>query len=136
MSILTQLAHANARDELNLIRETTALWIVVGLMGVATILLIIYQDQVVDRLRPFSDRVRDIPAGWLIWVALLFIVSFPPLIGDEVIEILCGIIYGLWAGFGVVSLGTYLGQSKRNPRRRKNILKHTGFFADLWCDSR
>ncbi|PVH95904.1 hypothetical protein DM02DRAFT_570404 [Periconia macrospinosa] len=86
------------------------LWIISWLMLIATILLAVYQDRVVDKLRPFSDRVRDIPAGWLIWVAVLFIVSFPPLIGDEIVEILCGIIYGLWFGFGIVALGTYLGQ--------------------------
>ncbi|CAI6334206.1 unnamed protein product [Periconia digitata] len=86
------------------------LWIICWAMLIATILLAVYRDRVIDWLRPFSDRVRDIPAGWLIPVAILFVLSFPPLIGDEIVEILCGVIYGLWAGFGIVALGTYLGQ--------------------------
>ncbi|OAL44677.1 hypothetical protein IQ07DRAFT_662877 [Pyrenochaeta sp. DS3sAY3a] len=61
-------------------------------------------------MRPFSEKVRALPAGWLIPIAILFILSFPPLIGDEIVEILCGVIYGLWVGFGVVAAGTYFGQ--------------------------
>lgn len=110
----------------------SALWILLVVFGVAAILIAVFQDKIVDvsflqsiigkfrstnttkkKLRPWSDTVRDIPAGWLIPVAILFVLSFPPLIGDEIVEILCGVIYGLWIGFGVVALGTYLGQSTR-----------------------
>lgn len=71
-------------------------------------------------MRPFSEKVRALPAGWLIPIAILFILSFPPLIGDEIVEILCGVIYGLWIGFGVVAAGTYFGQSKFKNRSKIN----------------
>lgn len=62
-------------------------------------------------LRPFSEKVRDLPAGWLIPIAILFIISFPPLFGHEIVALLCGVVYGLWIGFGVVCAGTFFGES-------------------------
>ncbi|KAK7970248.1 Tlg2-vesicle protein [Apiospora saccharicola] len=88
-------------------------------VGVLTGLLVIYHDQVVEQLtspsplqvlRPFSEKVRDLPAGWLIPIVILIIISFPPLFGHEVVALLCGVVYGLWFGFGIVAAGTFLGE--------------------------
>ena len=38
----------------------------------------------------------------------------PPLFGHEILAILCGVIYGLWVGFAVVSAGTLLGRQAVN----------------------
>ncbi|KAK8050014.1 hypothetical protein PG994_011744 [Apiospora phragmitis] len=80
------------------------------IIGILTGLLVIYHDQVVAILRPFSEKVRDLPAGWLIPIAILIIISFPPLFGHEVVALLCGVVYGLWIGFAVVAAGTFLGE--------------------------
>lgn len=64
-----------------------------------------------QKLRPFSEKVRDLPVGWLIPVAILIIISFPPLFGHEVIALLCGVVYGLWIGFAIVAAGTFIGES-------------------------
>jgi hypothetical protein len=64
-----------------------------------------------QKLRPFSESVRDIPAGWLIPIAILIVISFPPLFGHEVVAVLCGVVYGLWIGFGIVAAGTFFGES-------------------------
>lgn len=61
-------------------------------------------------LRPFSEKVRDLPAGWLIPIAILIVISFPPLFGHEIIALLCGVVYGLWIGFAVVAAGTFIGE--------------------------
>ncbi|KAH7125541.1 snare associated Golgi protein-domain-containing protein [Dendryphion nanum] len=79
-------------------------------IGIATALLTIYHDEVVEKLRPFAEKVRDIPAGWLIPVVILVVLSFPPLFGHEIIALLCGVIYGLWIGFAVVAAGTFIGE--------------------------
>ncbi|KAF2849461.1 hypothetical protein T440DRAFT_533528 [Plenodomus tracheiphilus IPT5] len=63
-----------------------------------------------QKLRPFSEKVRDLPAGWLIPIAILIIISFPPLFGHEVIALLCGVVYGLWIGFAIVAAGTFIGE--------------------------
>ncbi|KAF3771325.1 hypothetical protein M406DRAFT_232865, partial [Cryphonectria parasitica EP155] len=61
-------------------------------------------------LRPFAEKVRDITAGWLIFVAVLFVISFPPLFGHELVALLAGVVYGLWIGFAVVAAGTFIGE--------------------------
>lgn len=88
------------------------LWIVLIIIGGLTAVISMKHDQVVDALRPFAEKVRDIPAGWLIFVAVLFIISFPPLFGHELVALLAGVVYGLWIGFGVVAAGTFVGESK------------------------
>ncbi|KAI8941725.1 Tlg2-vesicle protein [Plenodomus lindquistii] len=80
------------------------------LIGIATVLITIKHDEVVEKLRPFSEKVRDLPAGWLIPIVILIIISFPPLFGHEVIALLCGVVYGLWIGFAIVAAGTFIGE--------------------------
>ncbi|KAI3394259.1 hypothetical protein diail_2962 [Diaporthe ilicicola] len=89
-------------------------WIVMIAIGVLTAIITLKHDEVVAALRPFAEKVRNIPAGWLIFVAILFIISFPPLFGHEVVALLAGVVYGLWIGFAVVAAGTFIGESDRN----------------------
>nr|ODN91014.1 hypothetical protein L204_05855 [Cryptococcus depauperatus CBS 7855] len=42
--------------------------------------------------------------------AVLFVISFPPLFGHEIVAVLVGVVWGLWIGFGIVSAGTLLGE--------------------------
>lgn len=88
------------------------MWIILIIVGVLTAIITLKHDEVVDALRPFAEKVRNIPAGWLIFVAILFIISFPPLFGHEVVALLAGVVYGLWIGFAVVSAGTFVGESE------------------------
>lgn len=66
----------------------------------------------------------------MIPIAILFIISFPPvrlqppicsvlpfidyqipqLFGHEIVAILCGVVWGLWIGFAIVAAGTFLGE--------------------------
>jgi uncharacterized membrane protein YdjX (TVP38/TMEM64 family) len=32
------------------------------------------------------------------------------LFGHEIIAVLCGLVWGLWIGFGIVAAGTFLGE--------------------------
>lgn len=80
----------------------------------------------VEKLTPFSEKVRDLPAGWLIPIFILIIISFPPLFGHEIVAVLCGIVYGLWIGFGIVAAGTFFGEvgtwfAFKHTLRRKAI---------------
>ncbi|KAF2194094.1 hypothetical protein K469DRAFT_548916 [Zopfia rhizophila CBS 207.26] len=79
-------------------------------IGILTLLVTIHHDEVVTKLRPFSEKVRDLPAGWLIPIVILIIISFPPLFGHEIIALLCGVVYGLGFGFVIVATGTFLGE--------------------------
>ncbi|POS79219.1 hypothetical protein DHEL01_v202377 [Diaporthe helianthi] len=86
------------------------MWIILIVIGVLTAIITLKHDEVVETMRPFAEKVRNIPAGWLIFVAILVIISFPPLFGHEVVALLAGVVYGLWIGFAVVSAGTFLGE--------------------------
>lgn len=48
--------------------------------------------------------------GWLIPIGIMFVISFPPLFGHEIVAILCGLVWGLWIGFAIVAAGTLLGE--------------------------
>ena len=63
-------------------------------------------------MKPISTEIKNLPAGFLIPVAILIAISFPPLFGHELIALLCGVVYGLWIGFAIVALGTFLGESE------------------------
>jgi uncharacterized membrane protein YdjX (TVP38/TMEM64 family) len=85
-------------------------WILLILIGVATAMLTIKHDEVVEALRPWAENFRELPAGWLIPIVILIVISFPPLFGHEIVAVLCGVVWGLWIGFGIVAAGTFIGE--------------------------
>ncbi|OXG15113.1 hypothetical protein C367_05778 [Cryptococcus neoformans Ze90-1] len=78
--------------------------------GTLTALITAKHDAVVDFCRPITEKIRSWPAGWLVPIAILVIVSFPPLVGHEIIGILCGLVWGLWVGFAILAAGTFVGE--------------------------
>ncbi|PWN31153.1 hypothetical protein BDZ90DRAFT_215825, partial [Jaminaea rosea] len=90
------------------------------LIAVMVAFFTIYHRQIIDWLTPISQKVNSVKWGWVIPVAILFVISFPPLFGHEIVAILCGIVYPLWIAFGVVALGTLLGELGN-------------FWAFKWC---
>lgn len=98
-----------------------------------------------QKLRPFSEKLHDLPAGWLIPIVILFIISFPPLFGHEIVGVLCGVVWGLWIGFAILAAGTFLGEIgtwyafKYTLRRRAEKMERTnlnyGALARLTRDS-
>ncbi|KAM5544056.1 hypothetical protein V8D89_002242 [Ganoderma adspersum] len=77
---------------------------------VLLVLFLAFKRRIEDWLRPFADWMHDTPAGWLIPIALMFVLSFPPLFGHEIVAVLCGDVWGVWNGFGIVAAGTVLGE--------------------------
>lgn len=84
-----------------------------------------------QKLRPWAESVRDLPAGWLIPIVVLFVISFPPLFGHEIVALLCGVVWGLWVGFGIVAAGTFAGESECLNGARCRVA--TECFADRIC---
>ncbi|KAJ1331873.1 VTT domain-containing protein [Microdochium nivale] len=97
----------------------------------------LFHVQVIHILEPFSAIIRGLPAGFLIPGAITFVLSFPPLFGHEIIAILCGAEYGLYAGFAIIAVGTIVGEAatwlavRRLFRGRVLRLQKT----DLGCGS-
>ncbi|RDB21755.1 Golgi apparatus membrane protein TVP38 [Hypsizygus marmoreus] len=88
------------------------LWYYVALVVilVITALVTLYHKQIVEWLTPVTRWLHDLRFGWLVPIGVLFVISFPPLFGHEIVAILCGLVWGLWIGFGIVSAGTFLGE--------------------------
>ncbi|KAJ3715294.1 hypothetical protein DFJ43DRAFT_1160499 [Lentinula guzmanii] len=74
------------------------------------VLFAIYHEDIVIYLTPATQWCHDHKFGWLIPVGILFILSFPPLFGHEIIGMLCGIGWNIGIGFLIVALGTLLGE--------------------------
>ncbi|KAF8524914.1 hypothetical protein BU17DRAFT_42509 [Hysterangium stoloniferum] len=85
-------------------------YIIGGITLVLTILIAVFDKQIVHALTPAGQWMRGLTLGWLIPIAILFIISFPPLFGHEIVAILVGVIWGLGVGFAIVSAGTFLGE--------------------------
>ncbi|KAF8654833.1 hypothetical protein AX16_003353 [Volvariella volvacea WC 439] len=88
------------------------LWYYVALVIIVVVsaLVTFYHEQIVDWLTPATRWLHDLSFGWLVPIAVLFIISFPPLFGHEIVGVLCGLVWGLWIGFGIVAAGTFLGE--------------------------
>jgi hypothetical protein len=61
---------------------------------VLSILFLVYNEQLFGALLPYAKRWRDVTAGWLVLWALIFTVSFPPLIGYSSLLTIAGFVYG------------------------------------------
>ncbi|KAK4057216.1 hypothetical protein OIO90_001711 [Microbotryomycetes sp. JL221] len=85
-------------------------WIITIILIVLFALLAIYQDPIVKWFEPRRQDILDTPGSWAVPIAALVILSFPPLGGHEIIILVCGLIWGLWIGFALVSAGTFLGE--------------------------
>ncbi|KAI0636339.1 snare associated Golgi protein-domain-containing protein [Trametes polyzona] len=77
---------------------------------VLVILFIVYQHKIVEWMQPFANWMRRTPGGWAIPIAILIVLSFPPLFGHEIVAILVGDVFGIGIGFGIVAAGTLLGE--------------------------
>jgi hypothetical protein len=108
---------------LNIQRLVT--FVVLVVIIAIVVVIAVFQDQIVLALTPAAEWVKRTPAGFLIPIALLVILSVPPvsfnqsiirimltqlcnkLFGAEIIHLLCGFIYGFGVGFAVVC-GTFI----------------------------
>ena len=76
---------------------------------------------------PLADSSFQLKFGWLIPIAGLFVISFPPvrlsfhsrsdlsnecmqLFGHEIVAVICGLVWGLGIGFAIVCAGTLIGE--------------------------
>ncbi|KIK64267.1 hypothetical protein GYMLUDRAFT_40552 [Collybiopsis luxurians FD-317 M1] len=91
-------------------REWLWYYVIGVIIVVLSTLMTIFHDQIVNWLHPVTSRIHDLKLGWLIPIGILFVISFPPLFGHEIIAVLCGLVWGLGIGFAIVCAGTFLGE--------------------------
>ncbi|KAE9394357.1 hypothetical protein BT96DRAFT_923614 [Gymnopus androsaceus JB14] len=84
--------------------------IIISLIVALVVLSIVFNNKIIKGLTPFTQKLHNLPAGWLVPVGMIFVLSFPPLFGQEFVALLCGVGWGLGEGFGIVAFGTLLGE--------------------------
>jgi len=91
-------------------RKWIGWWCLLAVIIALSVVLSVYHDKIVVAIRPFSEKILNTPATWLVPVALLIVLSIPPLVGHEIIIIVTAVIWGLWLGFAIAVAGTFLGE--------------------------
>jgi len=97
-----------------------ALLVIIALV----VLFAIFHTKIVVGLEPATNWAKRQTVGWLIPVGILVVLSFPPLAGHELVGLLCGITWGIGEGFGIMALGTVLGEALNY------------FVFKFWCTTR
>ncbi|KAJ2924296.1 hypothetical protein H1R20_g12799, partial [Candolleomyces eurysporus] len=87
------------------------LWFFVAVVILIALIALawIYDKQIVRTLAPAATWLHDTPGAFAIPIAVLIVISFPPLFGHTIVALLCGFVWGLGIGFGIVAGGTFLG---------------------------
>ncbi|KAL6704731.1 Tlg2-vesicle protein [Coniothyrium glycines] len=101
-------------DQYNKLTPIQKVLFVVGslVVGVFGILFLIFNESIFKNvLLPVAKKWRDIPAGWLILWALIFVVSFPPLIGYSSLLTIAGFVYGFPNGWFIAATATVAGST-------------------------
>ncbi|KAG8834932.1 Tlg2-vesicle protein [Serendipita sp. 400] len=73
-------------------------------------LMTLYHKEIVKWLTPAAQWMKKFKYGWIVPIVVLFVISFPPLFGHEIVAVLCGVVWGLGVGFAIVAVGTLLGE--------------------------
>lgn len=85
------------------------------LLGGSTVLVTfmtcfaIFHEQILSWMVKVSTEYAQLKLGWLYLILLLFLVSFPPLIGYSAISTFTGMAYGFPWGWPILAAGTLFG---------------------------
>ncbi|KAF8308585.1 hypothetical protein DL93DRAFT_2086797 [Clavulina sp. PMI_390] len=87
-------------------------WVILGLvaLGIVFIVILALHTKIVDAINPTAQKLRDLHGGWAIPIGILIILSFPPLFGHELVDIMVGVVWGVWKGFLICAAGHLLGE--------------------------
>lgn len=112
MSNLDKL-NRRATDQYNKLTPVQKVLFIVGNIALAVlgILFLIYNEKIFGSLMPVAKKWRDIRAGWLILWVLIFVVSFPPLIGYSSLLTIAGFVYGFPNGWFIAATATVAGST-------------------------
>ncbi|KAF7329059.1 hypothetical protein MKEN_00166100 [Mycena kentingensis (nom. inval.)] len=91
-------------------RQLIQRYLVILIIVAVIVVIEVYHDKIIDGLKPVTNWLHDLKGGWVIPIIVLIALSFPPLFGHEVVAMLCGLVWGLGQGFGIVAAGTILGE--------------------------
>lgn len=95
----------------NSVRRKYWLWWIAAIAGCVAIgLIAYYRDTIVEKFEPHKEDIVNFPVSYIYPVLILIILSFPPLGGHEIVLLVVGLIWGLWIGFAIACVGTFVGE--------------------------
>ncbi|GAA99780.1 uncharacterized protein L969DRAFT_18637 [Mixia osmundae IAM 14324] len=115
---------SHPRHVLRWMRQHPYLIVLLIAVNLVVLTLIHFRGPLEEKLRPLIQKANESTFGPLVPIALLVIVSFPPLAGHELIGGLCGVVFGVGKGFIVVAIGTFLGELLLWVAARRMLVKH------------
>ncbi|KAJ7336789.1 hypothetical protein DFH08DRAFT_620612, partial [Mycena albidolilacea] len=92
------------------LKQKIIFYAVVGVLLAITIVLSVKGKDIVRDLQPASHWMTSHPAAFLIPIATLLILTFPPLMGQEIVVMFVGATYSLPVACGIAAAGTLLGE--------------------------
>ncbi|KAF8181965.1 hypothetical protein K438DRAFT_1767693 [Mycena galopus ATCC 62051] len=92
------------------LKQKIIFYAVAGVLLAITIVLSIKGKDIVHDLQPASDWMTSHPAAFLIPIAILVILTFPPLMGQEIVVMFVGATYSLPMACAIAAAGTLLGE--------------------------
>ncbi|CAK9440013.1 uncharacterized protein LODBEIA_P41130 [Lodderomyces beijingensis] len=81
------------------------------MLGVMGILFLIFHAYLIHLLILFSDKLRDSRYGSLVLFTLIFVISFPPMIGFTALSLLTGMVYGFPYGWPLLAIACVSGST-------------------------
>jgi hypothetical protein len=97
------------RDAANLKNRIVPLGIIAIVFA---ILFEVYKDDFERWIKPLSDWLKAREAwSWVIPTVTLVILSFPPLFGHEIVQLVVGLAYPLGVALGIACAGAVLGEA-------------------------
>ncbi|KZV75950.1 hypothetical protein PENSPDRAFT_646749 [Peniophora sp. CONT] len=85
-------------------------WVGIAVVITLAVLSVVFLQPIVSVLKPICLEVEQMTLGFLIPIALMIALSFPPLFGAELIQVLTAFTYGPGIGFAIVAAGTILAE--------------------------
>ncbi|KAF4339520.1 nuclear WD PRL1 [Fusarium beomiforme] len=77
--------------------------------GVLGILAIVYSHVFFKWLEPKAEQWYALPGGWILAFLLVFVTSFPPIVGYSTASTIAGFVYGFPWGWPIVASGCTAG---------------------------
>ncbi|KAF2836357.1 hypothetical protein M501DRAFT_1007473 [Patellaria atrata CBS 101060] len=81
------------------------------IINVLVILFLVFNERIFQWVTPVAKRWRDMPFGWAILWALIFCVSFPPLLGYAMLVTITGFVFGFPNGWFIAATATVAGST-------------------------
>ncbi|KAM0434547.1 hypothetical protein ACHAPT_003643 [Fusarium lateritium] len=83
----------------------------VGAVAIAVlgVLALVYSHAFFKWLEPVAEKWRALPGGWILAFLLVFVTSFPPVMGYSTASTIAGFVYGFPWGWPIVASGCTLG---------------------------